>query len=399
MSQYADHRLASTQVKAPEQADLESIRNPVVRACTSLETPVGPTTTSRSTTNLTINHVLADMSTLEYIPAALLFSVLDLPTFLQWRQLHAPNADPGRIRHALEYYEYIHRDEQSLRRTDITSKHVALSCGHALHPSDTRTRGYCPVCEIRMSLEFLDRISSVFGGAGGPWNDPRGTRQRYFPLRKGWHMARLELERTLDVMRMATKHEALWEGQHVFDAAVVNKTHTSAKALRLGVMESKYPAVITPGFSLAVTRGMKRKRGEGKKNKMLSFAPLVTCRSDSYSHSTDPVNFEQGRKSWEYCRSSSAYEPGLHAAPNGDNWIDTSHCTSEKDAANLRNTKVFVTDSVEAFKLLKNYPYACIGELQGILGLHSARDAIWNYILQWARLKVLNGEDGEAELE
>jgi hypothetical protein len=99
----------------------------------------------------------------------------------------------------LEYYKYIHRDEKPPRRTDETSKHVALECGHIIYPSDTRTRVSCPVCEIKMSLEFLDRIVNAFGGDGGSWRDPHGTRSRYIPLREGWHMVPLELESTLDI--------------------------------------------------------------------------------------------------------------------------------------------------------------------------------------------------------
>jgi hypothetical protein len=50
-----------------------------------------------------------------------------------------------------------------------------------------------------MSLEFLDCIVNAFGGDGGSWRDPQGTRSRYIPLREGWHMVPLELESTLDI--------------------------------------------------------------------------------------------------------------------------------------------------------------------------------------------------------
>lgn len=323
------------------------------------------------------------MPTAENIHAALLFSGPDLVTFLQWRQQHAPNAAAGQTRYALVYYEYIHRDAQPPTHTNQSSKHIAHRCGHSIHPSDTRQKGNCPVCEIKISLEFLERTASAFGGAGGPWINAHGTRKRYGDLRQGWHMARLELENKLSVIRVAIKHEELWEGQHPVDAATANRSNTSAKALRLTVMQSRYPAIVSRTPAMMAQRGTKRKRVEGE-IKTVSFAPLVTCRSDSQDQYTTNISFEPGRLLCEFDQPSNDYEPGTHAAPNEDGWEDTSHCIFGRDAANLHNMKVLVTDSAAAFKRLEDYPYACIGVYHGILGLHVACHVIFSYIRAWA---------------
>jgi hypothetical protein len=136
-----------------------------------------------------------------------------------------------------------------------------------------------------MSLEFLDRIVNAFGGDGGPWRDERPTRYTlalHTSSRRVAHGSS-RVGKHAGYMRMATKHEGLWAGQHAFDAAVVSRTHTSARALRLAVIECRYPAVIASSPIMAVVRGTKQKRVEGEKNKIVSFAPLATCRSDSYS--------------------------------------------------------------------------------------------------------------------
>ncbi|KAF2133480.1 hypothetical protein P153DRAFT_308370, partial [Dothidotthia symphoricarpi CBS 119687] len=129
----------------------------------------------------------------------------------------------------------------------IAGAHIAAQCGHTLHPSDAMIGGYCPVCDVRICLEFLDVIAKAFQKEGGPWPARLGDRRpvSYFTLRQGWHMARLQLEITVTKLEAAVDHETAWEAQNPLEADAIQDVNSARKAVQLAITEHRYPASIT----------------------------------------------------------------------------------------------------------------------------------------------------------
>ncbi|KAF1842635.1 uncharacterized protein K460DRAFT_420514 [Cucurbitaria berberidis CBS 394.84] len=115
--------------------------------------------------------------------------------------------------------------------------------------------GYCPICEIQMSLKFLGAIADALQEAGGPWNRNRPTKNKYPVLRQGWHLGRLQLQGVIDLLEVSVKYEARWDAEHRDKVAAARRTNSSTKALQVAEMEHRYPALI----SKTVARGTKRK--------------------------------------------------------------------------------------------------------------------------------------------
>jgi hypothetical protein len=111
------------------------------------------------------------MSVARYIPSHLLFTPQDALLFYEWQREYNPSGLSGVVRSALDYYRFMHRNEPMPCQTLRLVPPVALGCGHEVHPSEARIAGYCPMCEVKISLEFMDAIAAAIVDAGGPWHD------------------------------------------------------------------------------------------------------------------------------------------------------------------------------------------------------------------------------------
>jgi hypothetical protein len=211
-------------------------------------------------------------------------------------------------------------------------------------------------------------------------------------------MARLQHEHMMDVLELAVQHAMDWEEKHPFATFAARKTNTSAKALRMGVMERKYPAPLAPAPIAAKPKGVKRKQSTGaEKKKSVAFAPQGTCRRERTDEVID-IDFGPRRPRAYYSRASIAYKPGAHAAPFNMAWADTSNCTFKKECVDFRNLKVFATDSPSLFHRAKLDPAARPGIEQGLLNGHPASQLIARSLRRSVAAFEAEGKDGTALL-
>jgi hypothetical protein len=246
----------------------------------------------------------------KHIPARLIFSEKESALFIEWQKQHTPRASRGNVRYALNYHRFashVHEDQPPVTRMAISHNspnNTAVECSYGFQSSNTRTMGYCPVCEVRMSLEFMTAIADALSKIGGPWcNFPEESKKSHVQLCEGWRMARLQLEHALIPIEVAVKYEEAWEAEHLDDAAASKKKYTSVKALPLPMLECKDPATIYE-FTPTAQRGTKRKvldESTKKPKKSVSFAP--------------DTDFDLSRASLEFHRGSLYYKPGSNAAP------------------------------------------------------------------------------------
>jgi hypothetical protein len=271
----------------------------------------------------------------------------------------------GYIRYVLDYHRFTHRHEPPQDGVVHLGSHIAAACGHELHLADSRTLGYCPVCEVEMSLEFLDAIAKAWGDAGGPRHNLDLNKNRNHPLGSAWHLAWLQHEQLLSPVEAVIEHEAASVTPRPARAAAGSNINTSAKATMIAHMECKYPAAISKTTTAAKKQGVKRKVGKKppkKTKKTVSFA-------------TD-TNFDPGRPCEEFKRTSGVYEPGIHAwvpnpnpdsnvEPGGEGWADTSHFVYHitTDTINLN-----ITTSGHVFAQVREENYVRLGIMRGLVG-------------------------------
>ncbi|KAF2828803.1 hypothetical protein CC86DRAFT_404689 [Ophiobolus disseminans] len=163
-------------------------------------------------------------------------------------------------------------------------------------------------------------------------------------------------------------------------------------------MKRKYPAVVSATPVPALKRGTKRKRGEPCSKKKVSFASTALCRRAPGDDHIVDLQFEAGRECEDFARTSSYYEPGLHAAPEGSVWEDTSRSIFNAEFADLCNLEVYATDSNKDFDKALEEPGFRPGVLQGLVGSHPAHDQIIRYVNDRARMRVEDGSDGLKDL-
>jgi len=342
----------------------------------------------------------------KFVPARFILAAEEVPLFIEWQQQHYSHMEqPGNFRYASDYYHFTHRHDQVPSGTTnsddprISTQRISTECGHLIHPSDTRTSTYCPVCRVTMELEFLNVIADAYNEAGGPFPARDVDADRHQSLCRGWHMARRDHEKTLSEHRQAMKHELAWEAQNPSSTGAARKTNTSAKAVRLADLERKYPAVVCESPPPALRKGTKRRLGEPVAKRKVSFAQTAQCRRAPDDQFSMNINSEPSRERAAFRRNSSYYEPGIHAAPEQSEWVDTSHYSFDMESANLCNNKVFVTTSREDFDEVEEDLLLQPGELQGVIGNHPAHQLFVQYLRQWAQSRVEKGKNGKEELK
>lgn len=238
--------------------------------------------------------------------------------------------------HALDYYAFMEHlnGKECIKEVDpvheVCGMKVATACGHAIHPLDGMTEGYCPVCEMRIYLTYLNAIVDAWEECGGPWKT--GTledKKECHAFRGGWHMARLELEQMMACHVESADEEVEWERKHSDLALHAQDTNSASKAVRLAQEGCKYPAKLaTPG---TYPYHLRRENAQAKKK--VSFSP--------------DTNFRPRRQKSLYSRRSEYYEAGPHSCEPPEAVVDTSGCT--QPLWNLRQMKVLTTTSQEEF--------------------------------------------------
>ncbi|KAF2787961.1 hypothetical protein K505DRAFT_189379, partial [Melanomma pulvis-pyrius CBS 109.77] len=115
---------------------------------------------------------------------------------------------------------------------------VAAWCKHPVHPSDGLCEGYCPVCEIRICLKYLDAVADMC------------SKTLSLDMRQAWRAARLHLQDAVNFHENEAKEEARWEVQY-----------PNVNSMSRATFETLY----------AGTKGFTSKTGKAKKS--VSFAP------------------------------------------------------------------------------------------------------------------------------
>ncbi|CAO2658194.1 Nn.00g059170.m01.CDS01 [Neocucurbitaria sp. VM-36] len=234
--------------------------------------------------------------------------------------------------------------------------------------------GYCPTCEVKMSLTFLDAIAKAFQEAGGPWYDKGVTKEAYLHLRRGWHLARLQLQETVDVIKVSVAYEAQWEAEHPDEVAAAQKANTSTKAVQMAEMEQKYPAVVSVVLASEAMRKLSKASIRPKERKSIKKVTFVPG-----------TNFKPSRHSAKYHRGSRCYQPGVHTCKPGTEWLNVSRCGSIP--ADLCNLKIFVTTSHDEFDKLDRDATLRPGQMQGLVGSHPGAKVISDFTQKFQELR------------
>ena len=266
--------------------------------------------------------------------------------YIDWQNNHDPTSMEGYLCSALDYFEF--RYCQALDSSTVHSSfdfsanfsdleehhgHIAAICNHPLHPTDTQTNYYCPVCQVSILLDLQKVIADAWSKDGGPWPSLPGKQgDDHVALREAWHMARIEFENCLADLREMALEEAEYDSSHSDMPAAIENTYSHSRAITLAIAGTRYPAAsdkndIDPLLRLTpepmeVSNNMKPK-------KSVRFA--------------DDTEFETSSRRMSYFdRRSSKYAPGKYAAPEGEMWQNTSFMFDDKYL--IGQCKTFVVD-------------------------------------------------------
>ncbi|KAF2997674.1 hypothetical protein E8E13_006009 [Curvularia kusanoi] len=305
----------------------------------------------------------------------------DFSLFIKWQRKHCPGSELGEIHDALEYYRFIHHRDALLNGEKILpitwKSHVGSECGHAKHPSDRVINELCPVCEVKACLCFLEAIALVWRKEGGPRLKPtyqRTSTPVSYDLRNGWHAARLQMLKLLEMFEIMVMYEQLWEAQNLSEAATARETNCASKALKLAQEECPYPARLSPAHMWA------KKQSSARAKKTVTISPDVEIKTND-TVSKAETKFSRDRSVFSSYRKMEIYEPGEHACPEDSEFINTSQL--DGTFADLRNLKIYVTDDEDAFDDLQIDPKSLcdsVGRCEGIVGLHGLRDEIVKWV-------------------
>lgn len=313
------------------------------------------------------------MSVAPFVPADLILDPKHVPLFHEWQGSQVQSDQKGMIRNAEEYFRFLQHlkveDGPTSQPISVTLPDTlrAVRCGHELHPSIHHAVHYCPVCEVRMSLTFLDAIAEALQNAGGPWHKPGSTKPEKPILRECWHMARLDLQELVESLEVSAELEIQWETFNSHQSPVARRLKTATKAVRIAVMEQKYPAMVYKPQQA----GNKRKVAD------IDESPAQQVKKKRVTFASD-IDFEPGRDSTMYCRKSKHYKPGIHACEDSQEWLNTSQCgLNHPDFCNL---KLFLTYSQADFDSLDDNTLGRTGEYQCLLSGHPDFEAISSYV-------------------
>lgn len=210
--------------------------------------------------------------------ADLIFSN-DLSHYISWQERCCPDFEPGWIRDALEYHQFLEYCNAfiggSLPELASDGSQLASKCNHTRHPSDIIMHDLCPMCEVAVHLLFMRTIAIAWYKAGGPSLGPNRypTTKSYGALRKGWHTARLHLQDLLDMFEVMATYEGEWEIDNPSGATAARKTNCASAAIKIGQEESRYPARLSP------PNKQTRKKSNRQRNNSVTFSPQVQIKN------------------------------------------------------------------------------------------------------------------------
>lgn len=337
-------------------------------------------------------------STSSAVPASLLLPQ-DFSLYIKWQKKYRQGADIGQVSDALEYYRFIkYRDAHvngDLPLLVSDNPHMVSECGHTCHPSDVVITGLCPVCEVNAHLSFLHAITAAWDKAGGPRLRADHVKGKSYSLiRSRWHTERCRFQEMLDRFAIVADYEKAWEAKHLFEAAAARRTNCASTAIALAQEESRYPAIISPR---APPKQTKEKLAQAKKK--VSFSQQVRTKNGKH-FSTSATNLARGRPPHAFKRCSSSYQPGVHACPEGSEFINTSQMNDL--ITSISNSKIYITDDEDAFDRLQGEPSIFsdfVGHYEGILGLHKLSNNVFRVIKDLMAQGVQEKEEMECLID
>lgn len=241
-------------------------------------------------------------------------------------------------------------------------------------------------------MAFMHAITVAWRKAGGP-SEARVRKKSYGQLCDGWHMARLQLQKLLEMFAITATYEQAWEAINPLEAAAAQKTRSASTAIKLAQMNCKYPARLSPPL-LKVTSAKPKQQV-----RRVTFADEIQVKGMGDTFLAATVFTPERPQAFCY-RGSPAYKPGIHACPPGSEYIDTSQTSSI--SANVNNLKIYVTDDEDAFdaSIEKPHLYADdVGEHQGIVSLHKLKQVVFQFISDYMAQDGKAPEDLEEEVE
>ncbi|KAF2019518.1 hypothetical protein BU24DRAFT_406183 [Aaosphaeria arxii CBS 175.79] len=206
----------------------------------------------------------------------------------------------------------------------IFANKKAAKCKHPLHPVATKVDDYCPVCQVRMCLDFLDLIQQAWSWLGGPyqpvcWIPKNAKEQRdrtsYDRLGSAWRKAKLELLGTVDQLRDKMVTEQAVEDKSL--DAYIYEPFSAKRALELSEQGWTDPTPYMTDQEILEWYN-------GNLFIMTNFR-VASRLSGKKVHFTDDTNFDSGRGRCSiFRRGHSDYKPGKYACPDKKNYLNTS---------------------------------------------------------------------------
>ncbi|KAF2712593.1 hypothetical protein K504DRAFT_488987 [Pleomassaria siparia CBS 279.74] len=214
--------------------------------------------------------------------------------------------------------------------------------------------GYCPVCEVQMMLDYLDALAAVMRKVNtSEW-------------RHAWRSARIDLEVEIQCCEKYSIEELRWQAEH--PEIDVSDRYTSTKALERIWDEYSYIGKSKSSVSYdSMYAGNKtaKKNGNSYLNKAVYFDEAFSeapCQCRAYE---------------KLCRDSPEYEPGRHACPSPENWLDTS--LADENLYNLEQMRIYSTTDLDTFQLWEEDPSTLPEDHEDAAVMHPYWDEIDNY--------------------
>ncbi|ORY14266.1 hypothetical protein BCR34DRAFT_599258 [Clohesyomyces aquaticus] len=161
----------------------------------------------------------------------------------------------------------------------------------------------CPVCTVRIHLNYLQILVERWADEGGPW--PSAQSPNYRTAYRAYSIARVDLVNTIFDLEEWVEAEVEWEKQHPGTEVKATEEFSASTALQIWKDENRFPAYLMNG-----PEEEKEVVGE-KVKKAVRF--------------TEETSFAATRPNELHWRNSKKYDPfGRNACPSELGWEDTS---------------------------------------------------------------------------
>ena len=301
--------------------------------------------------------------------------------YRRWQLTQMDPNSPPMINSVEEFSQFCKNDScrERARNFDTNGERIGSKCGHLVHPILNEDCEYCPVCEVVVRLNLLQHIAEAWNTIGGPWSvHQRGKKHRV--SLHAWRTTRLNLETLVARYRDIADEEARWEREYPKEVEASQKTLSAAKAVVVAEFMSRYPASVQPGQHSKLSAS-----NYDILNSDVGHLPLPpsTPHVENKTHVTfaTETNFEPGRPSEMFERTSDEYVPGRHAASTPDGLVNTSHLSNT--FFNALQLKVVTNKNGVCFDALTSAISA--PEDEGIAAQHAHWPAIHRHLFDGVR--------------